>query len=122
MKIYKQNAIKKAKDLRKRVGGTIFAFPINEKDPQSKYAVVVYAGGKYHVYPSASDISEAGVGIRTILEEFKKIGYPVNYEKDVRFVTYEAQVNAPDVTMKRLRDANKTGEMFTTYQGGPYVH
>ena len=102
----KKQAIEKAKEIRKKTGGFIFGFPISEDDPFSEYAVVVYAGSKYHVYPKASDISLAATGIVTIIEEFRKIGTKVKFEKDVRLVSYDAQINAPDVTMRRLRNGN----------------
>lgn len=98
----------KAADLRKQVGGTIFGFPINEEDPFSKYAVVVYAGGMYHVYPQAKNIGYAALGINTILEPMIKNGYAASYEKDVRLISYEAQMNAADVTMRRLKKDSTT--------------
>ncbi|KGE16637.1 hypothetical protein [Paenibacillus wynnii] len=95
----------KAATLRERLGGTIFGYPIHENNPHSPYAVVVYAAGHYHVYPEAKDISFAALGVKTILEQFQKSGLSVNYTDAVRLVSYEAQVNAPDVTMRRLRDS-----------------
>lgn len=94
---------KKAEDLRKQLGGTIFAFPINEADPLSKYAVVMYAGEKYHVYPECTDVSQAAVGVKTILEQLAKHGMDADYQRNVRFIHYEAQMNAPSVTMRRLK-------------------
>ncbi|WP_025693054.1 hypothetical protein [Paenibacillus zanthoxyli] len=96
----------KAADLRERAGGTIFGFPIHEEDPRSPYAVVVYSGGMYHVYPEAADISLAALGVKTILDKMIEHGYDVNFEKDVRLVSYEAQMNAPDVRMRRLKKEN----------------
>lgn len=92
-----------AKSLRAKFGGTIFAFPIEENNPFSTYAVVVYAGGKYFVYPEASNISDAALGVTTILREFKKIGEAVDYERNVRFISYQTQMDAPNVTMRRLK-------------------
>jgi hypothetical protein len=102
----------KADELRQRVGGTIFGFPIEENNPRSSYAVVVYAGGLYHVYPKASDISLAATGVKTILDAMKKEGYDVSFEKDVRLVSFEAQMNAPDVTMRRLKKENISRPLF----------
>lgn len=99
----KQQAIKEAKNLRKQLGGTIFAFPIEPDEPFSSYAVVVYADGKYFVYPEATDITEAATGIMVILDEFKKIGKAKDYNKDVRMVTYQPQMDAPSVVMRRLK-------------------
>jgi hypothetical protein len=107
------NAIEnKAAELRSQLGGTIFVFPIDEQDPFSKYAVVVYAGGMYHTYPETENISVAAVGVQTILEQFKKHGEDVSFEKDVRFVSFEAQVNGPDLTMRRLRKENISKPVF----------
>lgn len=99
----KKQVIETAKSLREQLGGTIFSFPIEADNPFSPYAVVVYAEGKYFVYPEATDISEAATGVLTILEEFKKIGMAKDYNKDVRMITYQPQMDAPSVTMRRLK-------------------
>ena len=99
----KKQAIETAKNLRQQLGGTIFAFPIEPDNPFSTYAVVVYAEGKYFVYPETNDISEAAAGVLVILEEFKKIGIAKDYNTDVRMITYKAQMDAPSVTMRRLK-------------------
>ncbi|MDD2212181.1 MAG: hypothetical protein PHW39_02870 [Syntrophomonadaceae bacterium] len=104
--IYEEKVKSRAKEIRESLGGTIFAFPIEEDNPFSAYAVVVYQEGMYFVYPRATNISEAALGVLTILEEFKKIGVSVNYEKDVRLMSYQAQMDAPDVTMRRLKKGN----------------
>lgn len=95
--------IAEAANMKRSLGGEIFAFPTQAADPFSRYGVVVYAGNKYHVYPEAMNISEAAQGVLIIIEEYRKIGKVINYEKDVRLVTFEAQMNAPDITMRRLR-------------------
>lgn len=99
----KQRAISKAKQLRQELGGTIFAFPVEEHNQFSEYVVVMYAGGTYHIFPHTNIINDAAIGVMTALEEMKKNGYAINYEKDVRFISYESQMNAPDVTMRRLK-------------------
>jgi len=99
----KQQAIETAKAIREQLGGTIFAFPIEPDNPFSTYAVVVYAEGKYFVYPEATDITEAAAGIMTVLEEFKKIGLAKDYNTDVRMITYKTQLDAPSVIMRRLK-------------------
>jgi hypothetical protein len=96
----------KAKLLKEQLGGTIFAFPIEEENPFSRYAVVMYAGNKYFVYPEASDISTAAVGVATILEQLKKNGHDSNYARNVRFVSFQTQMDAPSVTMRRLKKNN----------------
>lgn len=98
-----QQAIAKAQDIRAQRGGTIFSFPIREEDPTSPYAVVVFTGGMFHVYPEAENIQVAAIGVQTLLEEMKERGYSKDYETDVRFWSYEAQLNAPDVTMRRIK-------------------
>lgn len=99
----KKQAIETAKSLREQLGGTIFAFPIEPDNPFSTYAVVVYAEGQYFVYPEATDITEAAAGILTILDEFKKRGLAKDYNKDVRMISYQKQMDAPSVTMRRLK-------------------
>lgn len=96
----------KAKELRGRVGGTIFSFPINETDPFSKYAVAVYTGSGYNIYPEPLSIEEAAAGVYETLKGFKSIGLDDNYERNVRFVSYDAQMDAPNVTMRRLKKEN----------------
>ena len=116
-------AIAKAKQIKEQSGGTIFSFPIEESNPFSSYAIVVYAEGQYFAYPHAADISEAALGVLTIMEEFKKIGIDVDYKKDVRLISYQAQMDAPSVVMRQLKkesvnkpllesgkDFTKTGE------------
>ena len=103
MSKFESKSIEKAKHLRDQLGGTIFAFPINESNPFSAYSVVVYAGGRYFAYPDASDISEAALGVVTILQEMKKNGYDVDYERNVRMVSYQAQMDAPSTVMRRLK-------------------
>ncbi len=104
----------KAKELQSRLGGTIFAFPIDENDPFSEYAALVYATGKFHIYPKAENVNIAAIGVTTILEEMKKHRYATDYEHDVRFVSYEVQINAPSVTIRRLK---KQGGFQSTLTG-----
>ena len=99
--------IEMAKRIRKTHGGTILSFAIEKDNPSSSYAVVVYAGGKYFVYPEATDISTAALGVLTIMEEFKKIGQDVDYERDVRLLSYQAQMDAPSTVMRTLRKSSK---------------
>lgn len=97
---------KKAIELKGRVGGKIFAFPVNEQDPFSKYAVTMFTGEDFKTFPDALDISEAASGIQQILHSLKEEGLDSDYERLVRFVSYEAQINAPSVTMRRLKKEN----------------
>ena len=63
--------IARAKQIKEQSGGTIFAFPAEEDNPFSSYAIVVFAEGQYFDYPAATDISEAALGVLTIMEEFE---------------------------------------------------
>lgn len=93
----------KAAELRARVGGSIFAFPIDEEDPLSKYAVVMYTGKEYRAYPEAMHVSEASAGILLIIEALEKEGFDFDYDRDVRLIAYQNQLDAPDVAMRRLK-------------------
>lgn len=96
----------KAEKIRQELGGTVFAFPIEEDNPFSFYAVVMYAANKYFVYPEASDISTAAAGVATILEQLKKNGHDSNFARNVRFVSFQAQMDAPSVIMRKLKKGN----------------
>jgi hypothetical protein len=95
-----------AKQMRESLGGTIFSFPTEPDNPFSPYAIVVYAGERYFVYPEATDISTAAVGVLTILDEFKKNGIDADYDRNVRLVSCQPQVDAPSTVMKRLKKEN----------------
>lgn len=99
-------AITKARELKEQLGGTIFAFPIEGNNPFSAYAIVMYAEGTYFPYPNAANISEASLGVLTLLEELKKIGQDADYERNVRLVSYQTQMDAPSTVMKRLKKKN----------------
>jgi hypothetical protein len=99
-----QAIIQKATEFHKQLGGTIFAFPIEENNPHSEYAVVVYAGNQYFVYPQASDVSLAASGVVTVLDLMKQAGLAIDYENDVRFISYKIQIDAPNVVMRRLKN------------------
>ena len=47
---FEAKSIARAKQIRESLGGTLFAFPIEEDNPFSSYAIVMYAGGKYFAY------------------------------------------------------------------------
>lgn len=99
------NAVKaQAKDLQRRLGGVIFVFPVDEADPYSEYAFVTHMGGKYLVFPDSADIGAAAQYVNRMLEVLKKHGYSPDYERDVRFVSYQPQFKAPSIMMKKLRD------------------
>ena len=110
---FQVQSIETAKQLRERVGGTIFSFPIEEDNPFSAYAVVMYTGGQYFAYPDATDISMASAGVLILLEELKKIGQDADYERNVRLVSYQAQMDAPSTVMHRLKKENVSKPIYS---------
>lgn len=94
----------KALEIQQRLGGKILVFSVNEKDPFSLYAIAIDVGeGKLKTYEDKLTISDAASCLKILIESMKAEGLDVEYERDVRFVSYEAQMNAPDVTMRRMR-------------------
>ena len=96
-------AIENAKRLKKQFGGTIFAFPIEEENPFSPYSIVVFHQGMYFPFPDATDLSEAALGVNTLLEEMRKNGMDDDYERNVRLILHQAQKDAPSTVMRRLK-------------------
>jgi hypothetical protein len=105
-------AIERAKQFRQQLGGTIFAFPIEEENPFSAYSVVMYADKKYFSYPDATDISMAAAGVLIILEELKKIGQDADYKRNVRLISHQAQMDAPSTVMHRLKKENVSKPIY----------
>src|SRR5665648_155692 len=99
-------SIARAKQLKEQLGGTIFAFPTEEDNPFSPYAIVMCVDDQYFPYPDACDISEAAGGIVTLLGEMKKSEMEVDYERNVRLISYQAQVDAPSTVMWKLKKGN----------------
>ena len=97
---------RKAKEIRKSNGGKIFAFPISEEDPFSKYAIVVETGKKLSIFPERLVVEEVAQCILVLIDTLEKNGIKVSYEQDVKFMLYDAQINSPSITMKKLRSAN----------------
>ncbi|QEK12753.1 hypothetical protein FQB35_10660 [Crassaminicella thermophila] len=94
----------KAKEIQKNLGGRIFVFPINENDPYSKYAMVIDVGQQnFMPFKEELDISEAASCVFIGLDMLNKSGVKATYDEDVRFISYDAQINAPSVVMKRLK-------------------
>jgi len=106
-------SITKAKQLREQLGGTIFTFPIEEDNPFSPYAIVMYAGDQYFAYPDATDISMAASGVLILLEEMKKSGMDADYKRNVRLISHQAQMDAPSTTMRRLKKGNISKPFFS---------
>jgi hypothetical protein len=99
--------------LKARLNGKIFAFPINESDPFSKYAVTMEVGGnQFKTYPQPLTINEAAACVLELLEGLKNEGYEVDYSWDVRFISYQAQMDAPDLTMRRLKKSSVDKPLF----------
>jgi hypothetical protein len=108
MSDFQIQSIEKAKQFRQQLGGTIFAFPIEEDNPFSKYAVVRYFEGEYFSFPDALNISEASAGVLAALEGLKERGLDsdYDYERNARIISYQAQMDAPSTTMRRLKKEN----------------
>lgn len=97
---------RKAKDIRKNNGGRIFAFPILEEDPFSKYAIVVDTGKRLSIFQERLVVEEVAQCILVLIEMLERNGTEISYDQDVKFISYDAQINSPSITMKKLRDAN----------------
>jgi hypothetical protein len=98
-----QEIKQKATELKNQLGGTIFAFPIEEENPLSNYAVVTMVGNSVSVFPHECTVEEAAVGIKEILKGFKKDSLDTNFDKNVRFISFQPQIDAPSVTMRRMK-------------------
>ena len=106
---------KKAIDYRQQLGGKYFAFPVDPFDSASKYAIVVFTVDHFHTFPHPLTVEEAAAGLRSLIEEVEQeIGRKVIYDQEVRFISYAAQMDGPNITMRRLK---KSGE-FTCQTGG----
>lgn len=98
---------KTATEMKANLGGRIFAFPVEADNPYSTYAVAVFDGTTCRVYTRSFSVEEAAGAALAALECFKSSGIPASYEEDVRFVSYDAQVNGPSIGMRRLKKANQ---------------
>ena len=106
-------SITRAKQIKEQHGGTIFSFPLEEDNPFSPYAIVMCVENKYFPYPDACDISEAASGIFILLEEMKKSGMDADYQRNVRMISYQAQMNAPNTVMRKLKKENTSKPFFS---------
>ncbi|MDA8336011.1 MAG: hypothetical protein M0Z41_13690 [Peptococcaceae bacterium] len=101
----KESIKQKAIDLRNRLGGTIFIFPAEAENPYSEYAMAAYVGGgKWKICPGTGEIQDVCGGLAGAIQESAAMGVHIDYNRDVRIITYPAQMNAPSVIMRRLRD------------------
>lgn len=108
-----QEIERKAVQLKERLEGKIFVSPIDESESFSKYVITMdVGGGQFKTYPEPLTINEAAACVLELLEGLKGEGFNVDYSRDVRFITYEAQMNAPDVTMRRLKKSNVDKPLF----------
>ena len=73
--------------------------------------VAVYTGSEYKIYDESLLIEEAAAGILSLLEGYKEIGIDNDYERNVRLLSYDAQMKAPNLTMHKLR----TGKVSNPY-------
>lgn len=105
----------KAIDLRNRLGGSIFVFAVEPDNPFSEYALAAYIGDdKWTICPFTGAIEDVCGGLMGAMQEFETRGLHIDYNRDVRVVSYPAQMNAPSVTMRRLRNHP---EYYTTING-----
>lgn len=103
-KLNKKQIEKQAREIKNKHGGKLFAFPIEPDNPHSKYAFTIYMGkDKFCTYPELADINQVANYCLEGMKLLNSNGYETNYERDVRLISYDAQMNAPDVTMRRLR-------------------
>jgi len=105
-------SIARTKQLKEQFGGTIFSFPLEEDNPFSPYAIVMCVEDQYFPYPDACDISEAASGIFILLEEMKKSGMDADYQRNVRMISYQAQIDAPSTVMRKLKNKNISKPFF----------
>ena len=109
----------RAADYRRQSGGRYFAFPIDPSHPMSRYAVAAWSDGRFRVFPYPLTVEEAAAGMCALIEGVEQtFGGKVNYDRDVRFFSYDAQMDGPSVTMRRLK---KSGE-FTREAKGYLKH
>lgn len=110
-----QEIEQKVKESKQQMGGKIFAFPINEEDPFSQYAVAIWIeGDAFKVFPEPLTISEAAAAVNETLKGFKSEGWDADYERNVRFFSHEAQINAADITMRRIKKMNEKNKQKRT--------
>ncbi|ADG06744.1 hypothetical protein [Kyrpidia tusciae] len=102
-----QEIDQKAEFLRQQLGGLIVAFPTDEADPYSKFAVVVYTGDGFRAFPKPLDVSEAAAGIASMVEGLDENGHRVDFDREVRFLVGATQFNGPNVLMRRLREDSR---------------
>ncbi len=97
-----------AKEYRDRVGGHFFVFPVEPDNPRSKYAFAMYDGKQYHIYGEAMDVEEAAASLKMAIEAYEEVfKTKVEWDRDVRFISTETQVNSDSVTMRRLRNSGE---------------
>lgn len=107
-----------ANSIREQLGGRLFAFPIEPSNPHSKYAVTFYTDSDYKTYPDLLVVEEAAAGVASMIDGLKQSGRDIDFERDVRFVSYDAQINAPSVTMRKLK---KEGSKSAVFKNGEDV-
>lgn len=98
--------ISTAKDIQRECGGKIFAFPIEPDNPHSKYALVMDVGGNFKAFDKPMDVEEEAEGVLYLINLFNEENIKCTYEEDVRFIFYEAQRNAPSISMRKLKKGN----------------
>lgn len=105
----------RARVMQSEIGGRIFAFPVDMDDPLSQYAIVMDMGSQqFKAYPNPVHISDAAGCILALLEGLDEQGESFDYEKDVRLISGLAQLNGPDVTMRRMKKQMEAKPVFAS--------
>lgn len=102
----------RARAYKERLGGMIFVFPVDEENPYSLYAFASFKGTDCWVYPEAAPMEDAAGHVLATLELLNESGFPSTYEKDVRFISCEAQMNGPSLAVRRLKKAERKEPFF----------
>lgn len=84
-----------------------FAFPVEEENAFSKYAVVVNTGKTLELFSEELSVEEAAESILEIINMFERNGIKTTYEKDVKFIFYDEQMKSTSRIMKRLLNNSK---------------
>ncbi len=97
-----------AMEYRAKFGGNFFTFPIEPDNPHSLYAFAMYDGQNYHLYAEAVPVEEAAAHLRIAIEAYEEVfGTKIDWDRDVKFISTESQVNSDSVTMRRLRNSGE---------------
>ncbi len=97
-----------AQAYRAKIGGIFIIFPIEPDNPRSLYAFTTLWGDIVHVYHEALPVEEAAASLQMAIEAYEEtFKTKIDWDRDVKFISTEAQVNADNVTMRRLRNSGE---------------